>query len=60
MAYYKKSIKDVLEDINRGKMYLPTIQRKYVWKDSQIFSNMLPYVKSLFFLKKYWMRSVLS
>lgn len=36
MAYYKKSIKDVLEDINRGKMYLPAIQRKYVWKDSQI------------------------
>lgn len=36
MAYYKKSIKDVLEDINHGKMYLPAIQRKYVWKDSQI------------------------
>ncbi|MBR3112555.1 MAG: DUF262 domain-containing protein [Methanobrevibacter sp.] len=36
MAYYKKSIKDALEDINHGKMYLPAIQRKYVWNDSQI------------------------
>ena len=36
MAYEKKSIKDVLGEINSGKIYLPAIQRKYVWKDSQI------------------------
>ena len=36
MAYAKKCIKDILEDIRRGDIYLPAIQRKYVWKDSQI------------------------
>ena len=36
MAYKKKSIKEILDDISHGEMYLPAIQRKYVWKDSQI------------------------
>ncbi|WP_406533614.1 DUF262 domain-containing protein [Methanobrevibacter sp.] len=36
MAYEKKSIKTILKDVERGEMYLPAIQRKYVWKDSQI------------------------
>ena len=36
MAYEKKSIKEILEDINHGEIYLPAIQRKYVWKDDQI------------------------
>lgn len=36
MAYEKKSIKDIIDDINSRKMYLPAIQRKYVWGDSQI------------------------
>ena len=36
MAYEKKSIKDILDYINRGEIYLPAIQRKYVWKDDQI------------------------
>lgn len=36
MSYDKKSIKWILERINRNEMYLPAIQRKYVWKDYQI------------------------
>lgn len=36
MAYKKKTIKEILDDIRHGEMYLPAIQRKYVWKDSQI------------------------
>lgn len=36
MAYEKKSIRDVIEDINARKIYLPAIQRKYVWGDDQI------------------------
>ena len=36
MAYEKKSIKTIIEDVNSRKMYLPAIQRKYVWGDSQI------------------------
>ncbi len=36
MAYEKMSIKDVLEEINSRKIYLPAIQRKYVWGDNQI------------------------
>lgn len=36
MAYEKKSIKDILKSINKDEMYLPAIQRKYVWKDTQI------------------------
>ena len=30
------SIKDVIEEINSRKIYLPAIQRKYVWGDNQI------------------------
>ena len=36
MSYDKKSVKWILERINRNEMYLPAIQRKYVWKDYQI------------------------
>lgn len=36
MAYEKKSIRDIIEDINSRKIYLPAIQRKYVWGDDQI------------------------
>lgn len=36
MAYEKKSIRDVIEDIISRKIYLPAIQRKYVWGDDQI------------------------
>jgi len=36
VAYEKKSIRDVIEDINSRKIYLPAIQRKYVWGDDQI------------------------
>lgn len=36
MAYENKSIRDVIEDINSRKIYLPAIQRKYVWGDDQI------------------------
>ena len=36
MAYEKKNIKAVIEDINSRKIYLPAIQRKYVWDDDQI------------------------
>lgn len=35
MAYEKKSIRAILDDINSGRIYLPAIQRKFVWKDSQ-------------------------
>lgn len=36
MAYEKKSIKDILDKVNSRNIYLPAIQRKYVWKDEQI------------------------
>ena len=36
MAYEKKNIRTVIEEINRRKIYLPAIQRKYVWDDDQI------------------------
>ena len=36
MAYEKKNIKAVIEEINSRKIYLPAIQRKYVWDDDQI------------------------
>ncbi len=36
MAYEKKNIRAVIEDINSRKIYLPAIQRKYVWDDDQI------------------------
>ncbi|HOO62185.1 MAG TPA: DUF262 domain-containing protein [Bacillota bacterium] len=40
MSYQKKTIKATLGDINSGKMYLPAIQRKYVWSDDQIIRLM--------------------
>lgn len=40
MSYQKKTIKATLDDINSGKMYLPAIQRKYVWSDEQIIRLM--------------------
>lgn len=36
MGYEKKSIQAIIYDINSGEMYLPAIQRKYVWGDYQI------------------------
>ncbi len=36
MAYEKKSIRAIIDDINSRRVYLPAIQRKYVWDDSQI------------------------
>ncbi len=36
MAYEKKSIRAIINDINSRRFYLPAIQRKYVWADSQI------------------------
>lgn len=36
MSYEKKSIQSIINDINSRKVYLPAIQRKYVWGDSQI------------------------
>lgn len=36
MAYEKKTIKAIIDDIKGGRMYLPAIQRKYVWGDNQI------------------------
>ena len=36
MAYEKKSIRAILVDVNCRRVYLPAIQRKYVWGDNQI------------------------
>ena len=36
MAYEKKNIRAVIEEINSRKIYLPAIQRQYVWDDDQI------------------------
>lgn len=36
MAYEKKSIRAIIEDVNSRRIYLPAIQRKYVWGDSQV------------------------
>ncbi|MGH1787737.1 DUF262 domain-containing protein [Enterococcus casseliflavus] len=36
MAYEKKNMRAVIEEINSRKIYLPAIQRKYVWDDDQI------------------------
>ena len=36
MAYEIKSVRSVIGDINSRKIYLPAIQRKYVWDDDQI------------------------
>ena len=31
MSYFEQSIKDVLVEIEDGKLFLPAIQRKFVW-----------------------------
>ena len=36
MAYEKKSIRSIIDDVNCRRIYLPAIQRKYVWGDNQI------------------------
>ncbi|MGB4658074.1 MAG: DUF262 domain-containing protein [Mobilitalea sp.] len=36
MGYEKKNIRTIIEDINSRKIYLPAIQRKYIWDDDQI------------------------
>lgn len=36
MAYESKSIKSIMEDIRCKRIFLPAIQRKYVWEDDQI------------------------
>ena len=36
MAYEKKSIRAIIDDVNSRRVYLPAIQRKYVWGDAQI------------------------
>ena len=36
MAYEKKNMRAVIEEIKSRKIYLPAIQRKYVWDDDQI------------------------
>lgn len=40
MAYVKENIKTVVEKITSRKVYLPAIQRKYVWDDAQIIKLM--------------------
>jgi len=37
MAYSHKSIRDVIKMIDENKIYLPAIQRKFVWKKEQIY-----------------------
>lgn len=36
MAYKTYTIKNIIEMINENKIYLPAIQRKFVWKSNQI------------------------
>jgi uncharacterized protein with ParB-like and HNH nuclease domain len=36
MAYKSKSIKNILEEIESSKVYLPALQRKFVWDKPQI------------------------
>lgn len=36
MSYEKTTIKETIEKINSGEMYLPAIQRQYVWREDQI------------------------
>ena len=40
MAYEKKKIGEIINDINSGKIYLPGIQRKFVWGEEQIINLM--------------------
>lgn len=36
MGYFDQTIKDALTDIENGKLFLPAIQRKFVWNEDQI------------------------
>lgn len=36
MGYENMTVKTVIDKINSGEMYLPAIQRKYVWNEEQI------------------------
>ncbi|AKB27659.1 hypothetical protein MSSIT_0940 [Methanosarcina siciliae T4/M] len=36
MSYQKTTIKKVIEDIDQNKIYLPALQRKFVWNKRQI------------------------
>ena len=36
MSYQKLSIRDAINYIDSGRMFLPEIQRKFVWKETQI------------------------
>ena len=36
MVYYQISIKEMMEKISRNEVYLPVIQRQFVWKPEQI------------------------
>lgn len=36
MSYFEITIKEVIEKINANEIYLPAIQRKFVWKHKQI------------------------
>ena len=38
MGYEYKSIRDVMEMVTGNEIYLPAIQRKFVWKNPQIES----------------------
>ena len=40
MEYKTATIEEILDDINHRRMYLPAIQRKYVWNDYQIIRLM--------------------
>lgn len=56
MAYEKKSIRAIIDDVNSRRVYLPAIQRKYVWGNSQITrlmdSIMLGYPIGTFLFRK--------
>ncbi len=36
MSYFDQTIKEVLKEIEDGKLFLPAIQRKFVWSEDQI------------------------
>lgn len=36
--YQDTTIREVLTDISLGRVYLPALQRKYVWKDDQVYA----------------------
>ena len=36
MSYERKSIANTIEEIDSRRIMLPSIQRKYVWEESQI------------------------